>query len=122
MNIVKREYHPNGTVSYEETASGRQTYYNEQGKTIKEGFGNRVTAVFEYDEKDRLVAWEHIGHGTCRREYSSDGRLIREWSEDGRYDGRWEYDDAGHIIHFYDVTNPSKEKWYEYDTDGKPID
>ena len=121
MNIVKREYHPNGVVSYEETASGHQTYFNEQGKTIKKGFCNRISAIFEYDEKGRLMAWQHTGYAKYRREHSSDGKQIREWEEDGKYDAIMEYDDAGNLIHFFDKVNPSSERWYGYDADGKRI-
>jgi YD repeat-containing protein len=117
MTVIKREYHPNGVVSFEETQSGHKTYFNESGKKIRHEFLDQVD-VWNYNEDGLLTHWKHAFDKDCWREYDENNRLIREW-QDGGYDGRWEYDDKGRIARFYDVTDASRSCWYVYNNDDK---
>lgn len=116
MTVIKREYHPNGVVAFEETRSGHKTYFNERGQKIRGEFFNQVD-VFDYNEDGLLVHWKYAFGKDCWREYDECNRLIREWA-DGGYDGRWEYDEKGRVTRFYDVTNAISPAWYVYDDNG----
>ena len=119
MTIIKKEFHPNGNIAFEETRSGFKHYYNERGQKVRSEFFNQVD-IWDYNEDGQLIHWKHAHGKDCWREYDENGRLIREW-EDGGYDGRWEYDEKGRISCFYDITNTESPAWYVYDDNNTLI-